>query len=82
MFYHTHFFFINRLSEVHSRLLKLGNPEIADLSDQNRPTNLGQKFKQVYEDEWTDAFEFLTDKRTPRLKDSEAIDTLYKMLKV
>ncbi|XP_053400030.1 uncharacterized protein LOC123557685 [Mercenaria mercenaria] len=75
---------LNRLSDLQSRLLKYGNPEITDLSDENRPTNLGQNFKQLYEDEWTDAFEFLTEKRPSKdnqLKDEDAIDMLYSMLK-
>ncbi|XP_060574361.1 uncharacterized protein LOC132732032 isoform X2 [Ruditapes philippinarum] len=74
---------LNRLSEVQSRLLKQGNPEIADLSDENRPTNLGQRFKQLYEDEWTDAFEFLTEKMATdfRVDDRKAISILYEMLK-
>lgn len=64
-------------------MLKTGNPEISDLSDENRPTNLGQKFKQVYEDEWTDAFTFLTDDRPAgKYKDEEGIALLYNLLEV
>ncbi|XP_060574364.1 hyaluronan-mediated motility receptor-like [Ruditapes philippinarum] len=70
---------LNRLDD----LLKHGNPEISDLSDENRPTNLGQRFKQLYEEEWTDAFEFLTEKRETdlRVDDRRAIGILYEMLK-
>jgi len=64
-------------------MLKKGNPDIADLGDEHRPTNLGQKFKNVYEDEWTDAFTFLTDDRPAgKLKDEEAISMLYKLVQV
>lgn len=73
---------LNRLSELQSRMLKYGNPEITDLSYENRPTKLGENFKQLYEDEWTDAFEFLTEKRKEQiLPDKSAIDMLYNMLK-
>lgn len=71
-----------RLSEIQSRLLKMNNPEITDLSDENRPTVLGEKLKRVYEDEWTDAFEFLTEKREEKLADENAINILYSLLKV
>ena len=33
------------------------NPNIADLSDMNRPTNLAEKFSTLYDDQWTDAFD-------------------------
>lgn len=72
---------LNRLSEIQSRLLKHNNPEITDLSDENRPTILGTKFKELYEDEWTDAFEFLTEQRKERLNDENTVRMLYAMLK-
>ena len=36
-----------------------GNPAIADLGDPNRPTQLGEKFSELYDNEWTDAMEEL-----------------------
>ena len=33
------------------------NPNITDLSDENRPTKLSEKFSELYDNEWTDAFE-------------------------
>ena len=36
-----------------------GNPGIADLSDLNRPTKLGEKWTSLYTDEWADAYEEL-----------------------
>ncbi|XP_053400028.1 uncharacterized protein LOC123557689 isoform X2 [Mercenaria mercenaria] len=73
---------LNRLSELQSNLLKFGNPDITDLSDQNRPSNLGENFRELYDNEWTDAFEFLTEENgETRREDEEAIDTLYAMLK-
>lgn len=35
------------------------NPNIADLSDRNRPTKLGERFGQLYDNEWSDAHETL-----------------------
>lgn len=35
------------------------NPSIADLSDRNRPTKLGERFGQLYDNEWSDAHETL-----------------------
>lgn len=50
-----------RLSAVVSNKLKQGNPYIADLSDRNRPTKLGERFGSMYDDEWLEAFEALRD---------------------
>lgn len=36
------------------------NPAIADLSDSHRPTKLGEMYSELYDNEWTDAFEALT----------------------
>ncbi|KAH3838973.1 hypothetical protein DPMN_112391 [Dreissena polymorpha] len=35
------------------------NPNIADLSDMNRPTKLAERFSELYDNEWTDCFEVL-----------------------
>lgn len=48
-----------RLSRVASQQLTQGNPNITDLSDGNRPTKLGERFSQVYDDQWSEAFEAL-----------------------
>ena len=51
-----------RLSEHVSLALADNNPNIADLSDLNRPTNLAEKFSTLYDDEWTEALESLANK--------------------
>ena len=53
---------LNRLSYHVALKLADNNPNIADLSDTNRPTNLAEKFLSLYDDEWTDAFDALQDK--------------------
>lgn len=53
------FIFCNRLSRIASQQLIQGNPNITDLSDGNRPTKLGERFSQVYDDQWSEAFEAL-----------------------
>ncbi|XP_062621108.1 uncharacterized protein LOC134282719 [Saccostrea cucullata] len=58
-----------RLSSYVSKQLKDGNPNIADLSDKNRPTKLGEKFEQLYDNEWSDAFEILKS----TLKDEDKV---------
>lgn len=35
------------------------NPNIADLSDKNRPTKIGERFEQLFDNEWSDAHEIL-----------------------
>lgn len=57
------------------------NPNIADLSDINRPTNLVEKFSLLYDDEWTEAFNVLAKK--PEFgEESKAIDCLLEIVKV
>ncbi|KAK3607099.1 hypothetical protein CHS0354_026306 [Potamilus streckersoni] len=38
-----------------------GNPDIADLSDQNRPDKLAERFSELYDNEWTDCYQVLVD---------------------
>ncbi|XP_060589654.1 uncharacterized protein LOC132744879 [Ruditapes philippinarum] len=48
-----------RLSKVTGGNLTLDNPNIANLSDKNRPTKLAEEFSELYDNEWTDTFEVL-----------------------
>ncbi|XP_062592910.1 uncharacterized protein LOC134254402 [Saccostrea cucullata] len=48
---------LTRLSEVAGSKLTTNNPAITDLSDENRPIKLAEKFGQVYDDDWTDSLE-------------------------
>lgn len=70
----------SRLSKLASDRLTDNNPNIADLSDANRPTKLGEMFGELYDNQWTDAFESLTsgDRRTER----EAVTTLLNIVQV
>lgn len=53
--------------------LRENNPAVADLSDCHRPTKLGEMYSELYDNEWTDAFEALTDSG---YSDFETIETL------
>lgn len=57
------------------------NPHIADLSDDNRPTKLAEKFGQLYDDAWTDSLEELTEVET-KLEDIVAISFLLRIVMV
>ena len=46
-----------RLSQIAGNKLKHNNADIADLSDRNRPTCLAEKFSELYDNEWTDAYD-------------------------
>lgn len=48
-----------RLSKFASRELTAGNPNIADLSDKHRPTKIGEMYGELYDNEWSEAFEVL-----------------------
>lgn len=70
---------LTRLSEHISLKLADNNPNIADLSDLNRPTKLAEKFSLLYDDQWTDAFDALQQR--PEFKeDSKAIKQLLDLL--
>ena len=57
------------------------NPNIPDLSDQNRPTKLAEMYSELYDNRWTDAFEILT-KVDKTGSDRNAIDFLLESLMV
>lgn len=71
-------FLICRLSKIASDKLTDGNPNFANLSDKNRPTKIGEKFGQVYDDEWSEAFDEI--KRTS--KDAEVYEILLNIVLV
>eukprot|EP00105_Crassostrea_gigas_P000956 XP_011412938.1 PREDICTED: intracellular protein transport protein USO1 isoform X15 [Crassostrea gigas] len=50
---------LTRLSKVAGAKLTHGNAAITDLSDTDRPTKLAEKFSELYDNAWTDAFEEL-----------------------
>ncbi|XP_061164927.1 myosin-11-like [Saccostrea echinata] len=69
----------NRLSQLAGAKLTEGNPNIADLSDKNRPINLAEKFSELYDNEWTDALEELMD--SEKKSEEEGIDILFHIVK-
>ena len=54
------FHFICRLSALTSSKLRDNNPNLTDLSDANRPTKISEMFSELYDNEWTDAFDELS----------------------
>ncbi|XP_021372433.1 girdin-like isoform X2 [Mizuhopecten yessoensis] len=58
----------NRLSKMAGAQLTDNNPAIADLSDPNRPLSLGEKFSELYDNEWTDAMEEMADRISDETK--------------
>ena len=55
------------------------NPNVADLSDENRPTKLAERYSEIYDNQWTNAFEQLTGSGKT---DVEAVQQLYTLLTV
>ncbi|XP_052797112.1 uncharacterized protein LOC128229309 isoform X2 [Mya arenaria] len=62
-----------RLSKLAGDKLTKNNPDITDLSDPNRPLKLADKYNELYDNEWTNAFEVLVDSGYTEM---EAIETL------
>ncbi|XP_062589739.1 uncharacterized protein LOC134251332 [Saccostrea cucullata] len=67
-----------RLSKVAGAKLTHGNAAITDLSDTNRPTKIAEKFSELYDNQWTDAFEELDNTYN---NEEETIQVLLKILK-
>ncbi|XP_052793229.1 uncharacterized protein LOC128227067 [Mya arenaria] len=49
-----------RLSRLVSAQLTNNNPNIVDLSDNNRPTKLAEQYSELYDNAWTECYECLT----------------------
>ncbi|KAK3607029.1 hypothetical protein CHS0354_020459 [Potamilus streckersoni] len=54
-----------RRSKDASVRLMYNNPNISDLSDPNRPIKLAERFSELYSNEYTDAFEELSETNNP-----------------
>jgi hypothetical protein len=61
-------------SKLASFRMRHYKPDIAYLSDPNRPTKIAERFSELYDNEWTEAFEELIKRK--RLPDREAIEIL------
>lgn len=70
-------YYICRLSKVAGAQLTYKNSNIADLSDTKRPTKLAEVYSEIYDNEWTDAFENLNVEN-----DKDKIQVLLEVLKV
>ncbi|XP_052219019.1 uncharacterized protein LOC127836422 [Dreissena polymorpha] len=69
-----------RLSAVMSSKLRDNNPNIADLSDQFRPTKLAEMFSELYDNQWTTAYS--TVNRIMYGAERETIDFLLDMFMI
>ncbi|KAL3879567.1 hypothetical protein ACJMK2_031861, partial [Sinanodonta woodiana] len=70
---------LTRLSEVGAMKLTEGNPNITDLSDQNRPDKIVEQFSELYDNQWTDCYMVLMDRL--RKSEQEAVETLLTIVK-
>ncbi|KAL3879558.1 hypothetical protein ACJMK2_031852 [Sinanodonta woodiana] len=69
---------LNRLSEIGAIQLTENNPNVTDLSDPNRPEKVVVELSEIYDNEWTDAFEHLTKirKKSPDLCAQKLLEIL------
>lgn len=51
-----------RLSQLAGVQMTENNPNVTDLSDINRPINLGEDFSEIYDNEYTDVLVYLKRK--------------------
>ncbi|KAL4230974.1 hypothetical protein ACF0H5_011347 [Mactra antiquata] len=47
----------SRLSRIIGEKLTDNIPDIAELSDENRPTKIAERYSELFDNEWTDAYE-------------------------
>ncbi|KAL3879249.1 hypothetical protein ACJMK2_031554 [Sinanodonta woodiana] len=71
---------LNRLSSQAAARMTHNNPYITDLSDKNRPTKISERYSELYDNQWTDAFELLHTNH--HLSEIEAIEVLRDVLSV
>ncbi|KAK3594526.1 hypothetical protein CHS0354_030874, partial [Potamilus streckersoni] len=71
---------MNRLSAEAAARMTYNNPNITDLSDQNRPTRISERYSELYDNQWTDAFDSL--QKSHHLSDTNAIEVLLDVLYV
>ena len=68
-----------RLSKEMGEKLNQNNTGITDLSDPNRATKIAEKYNNLYDNDWTDALEDLTDKN---LDEETGVRFLLEIIKV
>ncbi|XP_053389422.1 uncharacterized protein LOC128552411 [Mercenaria mercenaria] len=68
-----------RLNNSIGAKLTDNNPNIADLSDTYRPTKLAERYTELYDNQWTDAFEQI-QKEVHSDSDEEIINILLQIL--
>lgn len=76
--------FVQRLSKFASQQLTAGNPNIADLSDKHRPTKIGEFYSELYDNEWSEAFEVIKPLVYPHATedpDTEYFEEVLRILK-
>ncbi|XP_053399157.1 meiosis-specific nuclear structural protein 1-like isoform X2 [Mercenaria mercenaria] len=70
---------LRRLSSVASRQMRDRNPNITDLSDPNRPTKIAEKMSELFDNQWTDAFDVLEREMDDRQIIETLLDTLMRV---
>ncbi|KAL3879247.1 hypothetical protein ACJMK2_031552 [Sinanodonta woodiana] len=71
---------LHRLSSQAAAGMTHNNLYITDLSDKNRPTKISERYSELYDNQWTDAFELLHTNH--HLSEIEAIEVLLDVLSV
>lgn len=69
-----------RLSKIAGAKLTDGNPSITNLSDPNRPMKLGDKFSELYDNEWTDLLDHFIKKM--KGKEDQVIQNIFYILQI
>lgn len=72
-----------RRGELTSKAMHENNPNVADLSDVNRPSKVAERFSRLYDDLWTETCEELTQQYQAEYNgEKQAILDLAEILRV
>lgn len=71
----------NELSRLVVVMARKANPEITDLNDPNRPIKLGERFTDIYDNQWTDASVNIAS-HNPNMKDEDIVSLLFRSINI
>ncbi|XP_060083027.1 uncharacterized protein LOC132562299 [Ylistrum balloti] len=72
---------LKRLSKEIGFKMTDNNPSITDLSDPNRAMKLGERYSEIYDNEWTDAMEILTGNSKDDIREKSCVQNLHDILR-
>lgn len=70
---------LRRYSEMVGARIAHNNPDIVNLGDPNRPTKIAEQYSELYDNEWTDAYDVLRKGMSEKKAIAKLLKVLLKM---